>query len=93
MAVVLTALLVLSTLNPWLFGDAENFTPADPIVTPVHIKPEWYFLFAYAILRAVPNKLGGVLGLVLSIAILLLLPLASSTTYPRLPLLPRKVAV
>lgn len=91
--VVLVSLLTLSTLNPWLFGDAENFTPADPIVTPVHIKPEWYFLFAYAILRAVPNKLGGVLGLVLSIAILFLLPLASSHVAPRHPLSSRKLAV
>jgi ubiquinol-cytochrome c reductase cytochrome b subunit len=43
-------------------------------VTPVHIQPEWYFLFAYAILRSIPNKLGGVIALVLSIAILFILP-------------------
>jgi ubiquinol-cytochrome c reductase cytochrome b subunit len=41
--------------------DAENWIPANPLVTPTHIQPEWYFLFAYAILRSIPNKLGGVL--------------------------------
>jgi ubiquinol-cytochrome c reductase cytochrome b subunit len=55
-------------------GDVENFIPANPIVTPIHIKPEWYFLFAYAILRSVPNKLGGVVALGLSILILIVLP-------------------
>ena len=52
-----------------MFGDPENFIEADPLTTPEHIKPEWYFLFAYAILRAVPNKLGGVLGLVGSLVV------------------------
>merc|ERR1712121_335247 len=59
---------------PWLLGDPENFIPANPLVTPAHIQPEWYFLIAYAILRSIPNKLGGVVSLVLSIAILLILP-------------------
>ena len=54
---------------PWWLGDPENFLEADALVTPEHIKPEWYFLFAYAILRAVPNKVGGVLGLVGSIVV------------------------
>lgn len=65
-------LLVLS--NPFLLGDVENFIPANPLVTPVHIQPEWYFLFAYAILRSIPNKLGGAVALVASIIILLILP-------------------
>lgn len=68
----LLALLVL--FSPQLLTDPENFIPANPLVTPVHIQPEWYFLFAYAILRSIPNKLGGVIGLVGSIAILLILP-------------------
>jgi len=51
-------------------GDPENFIPANPMVTPVHIQPEWYFLFAYAILRSIPNKLGGVVALVASVLIL-----------------------
>lgn len=55
-------------------GDPDNFIPANPLVTPAHIQPEWYFLFAYAILRSIPNKLGGVIALVLSIAILIILP-------------------
>merc|ERR1712002_456078 len=44
-------------------GDAENFIHANPMVTPIHIKPEWYFLFAYAILRCIPDKTTGVLAL------------------------------
>nr|YP_010890012.1 cytochrome b [Stephalia dilata]WJJ69999.1 cytochrome b [Stephalia dilata] len=60
--------------SPNLLGDPENFIKANSLVTPIHIMPEWYFLFAYAILRAIPNKLGGVLGLVLSILILFITP-------------------
>nr|UCU57954.1 cytochrome b [Dicronocephalus adamsi] len=67
-------LTMLVLINPYLLGDTENFIPANPLVTPVHIQPEWYFLFAYAILRSIPNKLGGVIALVLSIAILWILP-------------------
>jgi ubiquinol-cytochrome c reductase cytochrome b subunit len=59
--------------------DAENFLPANPLVTPVHIQPEWYFLFAYAILRAIPNKLGGVLALVLAVVFLFVFSIFSST--------------
>ena len=60
---------------PWVLGDPENFIPANPLVTPIHIQPEWYFLFAYAILRSIPNKLGGVIALAASVAILYLVPL------------------
>nr|YP_009300659.1 cytochrome b [Turritopsis dohrnii]ALK27160.1 cytochrome b [Turritopsis dohrnii] len=59
---------------PNTLGDPENFINANPLVTPVHIMPEWYFLFAYAILRAIPNKLGGVIALVISVVILAILP-------------------
>jgi len=59
---------------PWDLGDPENFIPANPIVTPVHIQPEWYFLFAYAILRSIPRKLGGVVALVASILVLMIMP-------------------
>nr|QWB85907.1 cytochrome b [Aegosoma pallidum] len=73
--IIMTFLLVILSLsNPYLLGDPDNFTPANPLVTPVHIQPEWYFLFAYAILRSIPNKLGGVIALVMSIAILYILP-------------------
>nr|AIG53348.1 cytochrome b [Ctenotus schomburgkii]UWT72100.1 cytochrome b [Ctenotus schomburgkii] len=68
-------LLSLALFSPNLLGDPENFTPANPLVTPPHIKPEWYFLFAYAILRSIPNKLGGVLALLFSILILMLAPM------------------
>nr|WOE98458.1 cytochrome b [Lophuromys sikapusi]WOE98459.1 cytochrome b [Lophuromys sikapusi] len=68
-------LLSLVLFSPDLLGDPDNYTPANPLNTPPHIKPEWYFLFAYAILRSIPNKLGGVLALVLSILILAFLPL------------------
>nr|YP_009154865.1 cytochrome b [Macrognathus aculeatus]AHA12492.1 cytochrome b [Macrognathus aculeatus] len=72
------ALIMLTSLalfSPNLLGDPDNFTPANPLVTPPHIKPEWYFLFAYAILRSIPNKLGGVLALLASIMILMLVPI------------------
>ncbi|YP_778629.1 cytochrome b (mitochondrion) [Bufo gargarizans] len=73
-ATMLALLALLSTFAPNLLGDPDNFTPANPLVTPPHIKPEWYFLFAYAILRSIPNKLGGVLALLFSIMILFLMP-------------------
>nr|BAM15851.1 cytochrome b [Hoplobatrachus rugulosus] len=73
-AIMIGALASLSTFAPNLLGDPDNFTPANPLVTPPHIKPEWYFLFAYAILRSIPNKLGGVLALLFSILILFLMP-------------------
>nr|UEN66872.1 cytochrome b [Diaethria gabaza eupepla] len=73
--IILILLLTLLTLiNPYLLGDPDNFIPANPLVTPIHIQPEWYFLFAYAILRSIPNKLGGVIALVMSILILIILP-------------------
>uniref|UniRef100_A0AB38ZGF7 Cytochrome b n=1 Tax=Hexarthrius vitalisi TaxID=617888 RepID=A0AB38ZGF7_9SCAR len=85
MTMILTLLVLMS---PNLLGDPENFIPANPLVTPVHIQPEWYFLFAYAILRSIPNKLGGVIALLMSIAILLIIPfmnkkkLQSTQFYP-----------
>nr|ADO23306.1 cytochrome b [Geothlypis semiflava] len=74
-ALMLSLLVSLALFAPNLLGDPENFTPANPLVTPPHIKPEWYFLFAYAILRSIPNKLGGVLALAASILVLFLIPL------------------
>nr|UQJ79243.1 cytochrome b [Rasbora semilineata] len=73
--IMLLGLALLALFSPNLLGDPENFTPANPLVTPPHIKPEWYFLFAYAILRSIPNKLGGVLALLFSILVLFLVPL------------------
>lgn len=71
---ILACLTLLTLTDPYLLGDPDNFIPANPLVTPAHIQPEWYFLFAYAILRSIPRKLGGVLALVVSIAILFLVP-------------------
>lgn len=74
MLLLILCLLGISLLAPYSLGDPDNFIIANPLVTPPHIQPEWYFLFAYAILRSIPNKLGGVIALVLSIAILFIIP-------------------
>nr|AIZ98092.1 cytochrome b [Microtus majori] len=73
--ILLMAFMILTLFFPDILGDPDNYTPANPLNTPPHIKPEWYFLFAYAILRSIPNKLGGVLALILSILILSIMPL------------------
>lgn len=77
----LRILICLVMLYPWLLGDPENFIPANPLVTPIHIQPEWYFLFAYAILRSIPNKLGGVVALALAVIILFILPFTLFRSY------------
>jgi len=59
---------------PNFLGHPDNYIPANPLVTPAHIVPEWYFLPFYAILRSVPDKLGGVLLMFGAILILFLLP-------------------
>nr|AFB36161.1 cytochrome b [Larimichthys polyactis] len=74
-AILIICLTALALFAPNLLGDPDNFTPANPLVTPPHIKPEWYFLFAYAILRSIPNKLGGVLALLASILVLMVVPI------------------
>nr|YP_009564665.1 cytochrome b [Macrohaltica subplicata]QAY82014.1 cytochrome b [Macrohaltica subplicata] len=79
--IILFLLTFLTLFNPYLLGDPDNFTPANPLVTPVHIQPEWYFLFAYAILRSIPNKLGGVIALIMSIAILYIMPFTNEKKY------------
>ena len=75
--------IYLILINPWLLGDPENFIISNPLITPVHIQPEWYFLFAYAILRSIPNKLGGVVALVIAILILLVIPAYPSLKFRR----------
>lgn len=72
--VIVRLLMVVCLSHADLFSDPINYNPADPLKTPTHIQPEWYFLFAYAILRRIPNKLGGVIGLGLSVAILYFIP-------------------
>lgn len=79
--VVLLGLLMCVVLfSPNSLGEPDNFIQADPLVTPSHIVPEWYFLFAYAILRSIPNKLGGVIGLFSSLLLLLVLPFLNKQT-------------
>nr|ATN23528.1 cytochrome b [Neolema sp. EMHAU-15071012] len=81
MIMMMFMLIFLSLHSPYLLGDPDNFILANPLVTPAHIKPEWYFLFAYAILRSIPNKLGGVIALVMSIAILYTLPFINKKNF------------
>lgn len=72
--IIIFILISICLINPYILRDPENFRIANSIITPIHIQPEWYFLFAYAILRSIPNKLGGVIALIISILILLILP-------------------
>lgn len=86
--IVLILLFIIINLEyPYIFRDPDNFLCANPIITPLHIQPEWYFLFAYGILRSIPNKLGGVIALIASISILYIIPffnskLSSLISYP-----------
>jgi ubiquinol-cytochrome c reductase cytochrome b/c1 subunit len=59
---------------PNALGHTDNYIVANPLVTPSHIVPEWYFLPFYAILRSIPDKLGGVIAMISAILILILLP-------------------
>nr|QZI85975.1 cytochrome b [Rhynocoris fuscipes] len=88
MIITLMMFIMLTLWEPRLLGDPENFIPASPMVTPVHIQPEWYFLFAYAILRSIPNKLGGVIAMVASIAILAILPFTNKSKFQGLTFYP-----
>nr|YP_010311851.1 cytochrome b [Leptocorisa costalis]UNA68835.1 cytochrome b [Leptocorisa costalis] len=81
MMFTLTMFSLLVLLEPQMLGDPENFIPANPLVTPIHIQPEWYFLFAYAILRSIPNKLGGVMTMILSIIIIMVLPFTNKSKF------------
>nr|WOW98968.1 cytochrome b [Borysthenes sp. 2 WQW-2023a] len=67
MTMTMMLFTMMTTYKPQMLMDSENFLMANPMTTPPHIQPEWYFLFAYAILRSIPNKLGGVLALLMSI--------------------------
>lgn len=73
--IVLTIFLSILIFSPNIFSDPENYLIANPLTTPIHIQPEWYFLWVYAVLRSIPNKLGGVLALAFSLLILFILPL------------------
>lgn len=66
--------IYFSCVEPEMLGNAVNFIPADDIHTPLHITPEWYFCFAYGIVKVVPHKGGGIVLMFLSILVLLFLP-------------------
>nr|QPA36046.1 cytochrome b [Camarochiloides weiweii] len=79
--ITMSMFIMLNLWEPRMLGDPENFIPANPLVTPVHIQPEWYFLFAYAILRSIPNKLGGVIAMLMSILIIMILPFSNKSKF------------
>nr|ATU74737.1 cytochrome b [Formosatettix qinlingensis] len=81
MLLLLMVLMLISLMYPYIMGDPDNFIPANPLVTPPQNQPEWYFLFAYAILRSIPNKLGGVIALAMSIAITLIMPFYNKANF------------
>lgn len=72
----------LVSYAPNLLGHSDNFLPANPLVTPAHIVPEWYFTPFYAILRACPNKLGGAIGMFAAILLLLVIPFYVNSSSP-----------
>jgi len=88
--VLLFILTFLIHFKPNMLSHPDNYIKANPLVTPRHIVPEWYFLPFYAILRSVPNKLGGVFFMICSILILVVIPYISTTFFyssPRLRVL------
>lgn len=76
--IALRLFIIIVLFTPNLLTDPENFLLANPLVTPIHIKPEWYFLWVYAILRSIPNKLGGVIALFTALLILFILPISTN---------------
>lgn len=80
--------IITNLISPFILSDPENFIPSNPIITPIHIQPEWYFLFAYTILRSIPNKLGGVIALFISILILTILPFINKNKFQSLKFYP-----
>lgn len=78
---LLFVLTFLIHFKPNMLGHPDNYIKANPFVTPLHIVPEWYFLPFYAILRSVPNKLGGVLLMLCAILILFIIPFLSSDLF------------
>jgi len=77
LGILCLVLWVLVTFDPLILNVPDNWRGANPLVTPSHIKPEWYFLWLYAILRSIPFKLGGIVTIVLAIIFLFFLPFLS----------------
>nr|YP_011036730.1 cytochrome b [Xestocephalus limpidissimus]WRK21334.1 cytochrome b [Xestocephalus limpidissimus] len=78
---IILMFMLMTMSKPFILMDPDNFMPANPMITPMHIKPEWYFLFAYAILRSIPNKLGGVVALFMSIMMLTTMPISINSKF------------
>jgi len=78
---LLFVLTFLIHFRPNMLGHPDNYIKANPLVTPTHIVPEWYFLPFYAILRSVPDKLLGVFLMIAVILILFIIPFLSSTLF------------
>jgi len=76
--VILWLILIWALIYPDWSADPVNFSPSDLTRSPIHIQPEWYFLHLYAVLRSIPNKLGGLIGFALAIVILVFLRLVQS---------------
>nr|YP_010266721.1 cytochrome b [Kaburagia rhusicola ovogallis]ARW70286.1 cytochrome b [Kaburagia rhusicola ensigallis]ARW70299.1 cytochrome b [Kaburagia rhusicola ovatirhusicola]ARW70325.1 cytochrome b [Kaburagia rhusicola rhusicola]ARW70312.1 cytochrome b [Kaburagia rhusicola ovogallis]UIE11114.1 cytochrome b [Kaburagia rhusicola ovogallis] len=81
MIIFMWLFFILTLIFPYMLNDHNNFIMANPMITPNHIQPEWYFLFSYSILRAIPNKLGGVMALLMSILILSVMPLLNNKKF------------
>lgn len=77
-------LMFFVCVKPEILGNVNNYIPADSFKTPIHIQPEWYFLFAYAILRSIPHKAAGILTILASILVLLIVPHIHTGKFRRL---------
>nr|QPK42142.1 cytochrome b [Paragavialidium sichuanense] len=86
--IMILTITMISMQSPYMLSDPDNFSPANPLSTPPHIQPEWYFLFAYAILRSIPNKLGGVVALLMSIMIMFILPFYQKSKFQSMSFYP-----
>nr|AAU87429.1 cytochrome b [Calabaria reinhardtii] len=81
LTLLIMTMSIMISFFPDIMNDPDNFSKANPLTTPQHIKPEWYFLFAYGILRSIPNKLGGALALMMSILILMMPPFTHTSHF------------
>jgi quinol-cytochrome oxidoreductase complex cytochrome b subunit len=76
---LMTGFTILVYFYPNYLGHPDNYIPANPLVTPAHIVPEWYFLPFYAILRSIPSKLGGVSAMLGALLILFIIPYTNTS--------------
>jgi len=79
--ILVLVLSIIVTYYPNSLGHPDNYIPANPMVTPAHIVPEWYFLPFYAILRSIPDKLGGVVAMISAILVWMIIPFMNTSTF------------